>query len=99
MTESNPSHLPRAHNPSASLVNNFKMSRDNLETTGDESGKKEEKIGVGEKKKKNRRANRLARLARRYFSNLTAFFAFFPHCVAWSQARRDHSDETSSSLW
>ena len=35
------------------------------------------------KKKKNRRANRLARLARRYFSNLTAFFAFFPHCVAW----------------
>ena len=30
---------------------------------------------------------RLARLARRYFSLLTPFFAFFPHCGAWPQAR------------
>ena len=27
----------------------------------------------------------LARFARRYFSYLTPFFAFFPHCGAWSQ--------------
>ena len=30
--------------------------------------------------------HRWARFARRYFSCLTPFFAFFPHCRAWSQA-------------
>ena len=68
-------------------------------TTGDESGEKGGENRRGIKEKKIRRANRSARFARRYFSYLTAFFAFFPHCVAWSQARRDHSNETSSSLW
>ena len=38
------------------------MSKDNLETTGDESGKKEEKIDVGEKKK-TKIGERTARLA------------------------------------
>ena len=30
--------------------------------------------------------HRWARFARRYFSHLTPFFAFFHHCGAWSQA-------------
>ena len=30
--------------------------------------------------------HRWARFARQHFSYLTPFFAFFPHCGAWSQA-------------
>ena len=44
-------------------------------------GEKGKKIGFGEKKK-----SRLACFARRCFSYLTPFFAFFPQCGAWSQA-------------
>ena len=35
---------------------------------------------------------RCARFARRYFSYLTAFFAFFLHCGAWFQAKIVHTN-------
>ena len=49
------------------------MSRDNFETTGDESGEKGGENRRGQKKKKKKIGERTAR----YFSYLTEFFAFF----------------------
>ena len=44
-------------------------------------GEKGKKLALAKKKK-----SRSACFARRYFSYLTPFFAFFPQCGAWSQA-------------
>ena len=40
---------------------------------------------------------RRARFAHRYFSYLTPFFAFFPHCGAWSLASHLHKNETKGN--
>ena len=68
-------------------------------TTGDESGEKGGENRRGIKEKKNSAGEPLGSLRSPIFFLFDCVFAFFPHCVAWSQARRDHSNETSSSLW
>ena len=40
---------------------------------------------------------RWARFAHRYFSYLTPFFSFFPHCGAWSLASHLHKNETKGN--
>ena len=52
--------------------------------------------GEGEKKSVSeaRREVVAARFARRYFSYLVSFFAFFPHCGAWSWAKIEPACES-----
>ena len=40
---------------------------------------------------------RRARFAHRYLSSLTPFFAFFPHCGAWSLDSHLHKNETKGN--